>query len=201
MSMKKTMIWAQVMLRFPNLAFAAIDTTSLDDDADIVRLTLVDKQGTVLIDRFIQPQRQPGQANTAYTGITNEQLLAAPSLAEVWDEIQAAFQGRYILAYGFSFLVQHLRENANASDLAPITLIGACLMDRAQSYYQSLVSLRLAELCRRIEHPLPQPATALDRLAAQRALLIAMSQGVSEAPEPRQTADAPKSDEDDDHPF
>jgi len=180
MNTNATIAWAQAMLDFPNLTFAAIDTTGLEDDADIIRIALMDGQGTLLSDRLIQPQRQPGQANTAYTGITNEQFVSAPPLADVWDELQTALRGRYILAYGLAFLAQRLRENANAYGLSPLTLIGSCLMDRAKSYYQSPISLRLTEVCRRIGYPLPQPATAFDRLAAQRVLLIAMSQGRSD---------------------
>lgn len=135
----------------------------------------MDGQGTVLCDRLIHPQRHRGQANTLYTGIPLENLLTAPHLAGIWDEIQTAFRGRYILAYGLRFLAQHLRENASFCGLPPFMLIGSCLMDCATSYYQTPTSLRLTEVCRRIGHPFPQPATALDRLFAQRALVIAMS--------------------------
>jgi len=180
MNTNATRAWAQALLDFPNLTFAAIDTTGLEDDADIIRIALMDGQGTLLSDRLIQPLRQPGQANTAYTGITNEQFLNALPLADVWNELREAFRGRYILAYGLLFLTQRLRENANAYRLPPLTLIGSCLMDRARFSYQAPTSLRLTEVCRRIGHALPQPATALDRLAAQRALLIAMSQGRSD---------------------
>lgn len=201
MNTNPTTAWAQAMLDFPNLTFAAIDTTGLEDDADIIRIALVDGQGALLFDHLIQPQRQPGQANTAYTGITNEYLLAAPTLADVWDEVRAAFRGRYILTYGLLFLAQRLRENASAYGLPPLTLIGSCLMDRAKYYYQSPTNLRLANVCRRIGYLLPQPATILDRLAAQRVLLVAMSQGVTDITQTRPATDSTEPDEDDEHPF
>jgi hypothetical protein len=171
-------IWAERMLAFPHLAFLVLDTTGTQQDADIIRIVVADGEGATLFDRVIAPQRQPGRANTQYTGITLLQIHEAPRLADVWNELAETLAGRVVLAYGYDFAVNRLRENAAHYDLAPIAITGECLMIRAKDYFESSTSLKLQNVCYRIGHELAQPATALDRVAGQLAFLQAMSQAV-----------------------
>jgi DNA polymerase III alpha subunit (gram-positive type) len=168
--------WATRMLAY-RLAVMVVDTTSINRDADIIRITVGDRKGSALFDRVIRPERQPGQANTNYTGIARELVLAAPSLAEVWNDLQAVLEGRYVLAYGFDFLQTRLNENAAHYGLQRLQLSGGeCLMLRVKHYYNSDANPKLADICRRIGHEMPQPATTLDRLSAQLLLLRAMNE-------------------------
>src|SRR5579884_690156 len=171
--------WANALLHFPNLVFFVIDSTGIRPESDIIRVHLSDIAGNPVFDRIIRPQRQPGQANTSYTGITSAQLSTSPTLTNIWDALEAALVGRYVLAYNWEFLMERLRENALHYQLTPVYPIGECLMNRASNYYCTAMALKLADVCGRIGHTLPQPATALDRAAGQRALLQAMAQGIT----------------------
>lgn len=168
--------WATRMLAY-RLAVVIVDTTSVARDADIIRVTVGDRKGSALFDRVIRPVRQEGQSNTTYTGIARELVLAAPTLTEVWPDLLTVLEGRYVLAYGFDFLVTKLNENATHYGLQPLKLAGGeCLMLRAKHYYSGESNPKLADLCRRVGHEMPQPATTLDRLYAQLLLLRAMSE-------------------------
>ncbi len=89
--------WANALLHFPNLVFFVIDSTGIRPESDIIRVHLSDIAGNPVFDRIIRPQRQPGQANTSYTGITSAQLSTSPTLTNIWDALEAALVGRYVL--------------------------------------------------------------------------------------------------------
>ena len=171
-------VWAERMLAFPHLALLVIDSTGVQDDSDVIRVVVADGTGTILLDRIVAPGRQVGRANTPYTGLTREQVLSAPRLSDIWPDLQSALSGRVTLAYGYDFAVKRLQENARHYRLERLAMTGDCIMERAKSYYGSTTPLKLAEVCYRIGHHLPQPATAPDRVAAQIAFLQAMSKGI-----------------------
>jgi hypothetical protein len=171
-------VWAERMLAFPHLALLVIDSTGVQDDSDVIRVVVADGTGALLLDRIVAPGRQRGRANTTYTGITREQVNAAPTLADIWPDLQNVLAGRVTIAYGYDFAMRRLHENARHYHLDRLPLTGDCIMEHAKSYYGSSNSLKLADVCYRVGYQLPQPATAPDRVAAQIAFLQAMSKGV-----------------------
>lgn len=174
--------WASAVLKFPNLAFVVLDTTGVDDDSDIIRVLVADREGRSLFDHLVKPQRQQ-HANTFYTGIEKAQLDAAPLLSDLWPFIEADLAGHYVLAYNLNFVERRLEENAEHYDLPKITFIGEDLQDRARLYWtHNYYPPKLVDICQRIGHQLPQPSTAPDRAAGQHALLQAMSQGIINVP-------------------
>ena len=178
--------WAQALLAFPNLAFLEVDTDGLGTDADILRIALVDQSGTMLYDQLLQPRRPLSPKIAHLTGITPDMLAQAPTLAEVWRSpaFVAAFAGRYVLSFNLEFDSGKLAESATRYELPPLPLVGECLMLRAQEYYGASYYPKLADLCQRLGHPLPEhpQQDALDRARGQVQLLRAMAQGVTHAP-------------------
>lgn len=174
--------WARAVMALPNLTFLVLDTTGVDDDSDIIRVYAADWLGQKIFDCFVKPGRYQ-YANTEYTGITGEQIDAAPTLTEVWTFVQAALTGRYVLAYNLQFVRNRLGENAEHYGLSSFALIGDDLQEKARSYFGEYYPPKLVNLCKRIGHTLPQPATAPDRVAGQLALLKAMSQGITDKPD------------------
>ncbi len=178
--------WALAALELPTLAFLEIDTDGLYADADILRISLVDRAGAVLYDQLVQPRRPLSPKIARITGITPDMLEHAPRLPEVWrsSEFAAAFVGRYLLSFNLEFDSGKLAENAARYHLPPLPLIGECLMLRTQEYYGAGLYPKLADLCQRLGHPLPEPPQqdALDRARGQVQLLRAMSQGIIYAP-------------------
>ncbi len=194
--------WAQAVLAFPNLAFLEVDTDGLHSDADILRIVLVDRGGTPLYAQLFKPRRPLTRQITHLTAIHQEMVQDAPLLADAWQHITSTFVGHYVLSYNLEFDQTKLRENAERYGLFPLTMIGACLMQRAQAYAGSYSYPRLATLCANIGFPLPDPPdqTAFDRVVGQIHLLEAMAQGitaVSASQEPLQH----EQDERDDDPF
>ena len=173
--------WAQAVLAFPNLAFLEVDTDGLQSDADILRIVLVDKSGEPLYAQTFRPRQPLTHQITYLTAIHQEMVEDAPQLAEAWEHITSAFAGRYILSYNLEFDQTKLHENAERYSLAPLTVIGACLMQQAQAYAGSYTYPKLATLCATIGFPLPDHPhqTAFDRVRGQMHLLEAMAAGIT----------------------
>jgi hypothetical protein len=192
--------WAKAVLQLPNLVFLVLDTTGVDDDSDIIRVYLADRQGEWLFDRLVKGGRWQ-HANTLYTGIAQEQVDAAPSLVDLWPHIQANLVGCYVLAYNLTFVRSRLDENATHYQLPGITLIGDDLQEKARVYWGEYYPPKLVKLCQRIGHTLPSPATAPDRVAGQLALLKAMSQGITDVASVKVGAAVEEAFEPEDNPF
>jgi len=180
--------WAQALLAFPNLAFLEVDTDGLYEDADILRVLLVDKRGTPLYDQTFKPRRPIDRHITHLTALTPDMLEVAPRLADEWERVTQAFAGRYILSFNLEFDQSKLRENAERYGLIPITIIGACLMEAARTYFRRPAYPKLAAVCAQIMFPLPDhpDRDAFDRVRGQIHLLEAMAQGITNVPAPEQ---------------
>jgi DNA polymerase III epsilon subunit-like protein len=195
--------WAQAAQRLPNLTFLEVDTDGLTSDADIIRVVLLDKDGTTLYARTIKPRRSITERTTDLTAIRQEDVEHAPTFAEVWESLSAALQGRYILSFSLSFDLDKLRENAERCGVEPVTVIGACLMLTSQHYFHQYSYPKLADLCQHIGFPLPDRPrqNAWDRARGQIHLLEAMSQGITFVQEKPKPTEIDEADEEDEHPF
>lgn len=182
--------WAKAVLAFPNLVFCVIDTTGIENDADVLRLYTMDLYGFTGKSLLIHSKRYPGQLNTEWTGISNEMMETASELPEVWPDIAEALKGKFVLAFNLSFIQRQLGESAEHYKLEPFYILGTCLQQAAKLYFQRLgftgVGLSLQEACRRIGHIVPDKPNAEARAIAQLALLRAMAEGVTSKPAPSQ---------------
>jgi DNA polymerase III epsilon subunit-like protein len=195
--------WAQAVLALPNLAFLEVDTDGLYSDAEILRIVLLEKDGTPIYTQLFKPHRPLTERIAYLTAISPEMLAQAPPLAEEWERVIQAFAGRYILSFNLEFDQSRLRDNAEHDGLTPVAVIGDCLMLRAETYYEAYSYPRLSDLCTRIGFPLPEHPRqdAYDRARGQIHLLEAMAQGITRLPVPAADREDAPVDQDDDDPF
>lgn len=200
----KDAVWARDMLGKANMALLEVDTDGLAFDAALLRVVLLDAQQRVLFDTFIRPKQMPSRELLSITGIAQTDLDNAPTFAEVWPKIHAALTGKHLVSYGRDFDIGKLEHHAG-QDMPFVAT--SCLMEKATSYFQSTSFLRLAELCWRVGHPLPERPnqTALDRAVGQLRVLKAMANGFTTLPTPITHTASPVSTEagefDEEHPF
>jgi DNA polymerase III epsilon subunit-like protein len=195
--------WAQAVRQLPNLAFLELDTDGLSDDADMIRVVLRGSDGSTLYAQTIQPRRPISEKITALTAVRPEEVEHAPPFAQIWPDLRAALQGRYVLSYNLPFDRDKLRQNAERCGVEPVALIGECLMQRSQQYFHHASYPKLADLCRRIGFPLPDhpQQNAWDRARGQIHLLEAMSQGITAGRGEPQRLDVDDGEEDEEPPF
>lgn len=176
------MDWARAVLAMPNLRFLVIDTTGVDNKAEIIRLLVMDRYGNVTFDHYVYPERHEMSmaANTAHTGIDADTLNQyAESLSALWHNFSEAVTGHYVLAYNLEFIVGRLEENAKYHNLEPLFLIGDDLQEKARRFFEPIryYPLKLSVCCERIGYHLPTPASASERALGQLAVLRAMAEG------------------------
>src|SRR5260221_11746606 len=69
---ERSIRWAQSVQQLPNLAFLEFDTVGLSANADIIRVVLLDKDGTTLYAQTIKPRRPLSKTSTAPTSVAQE---------------------------------------------------------------------------------------------------------------------------------
>jgi DNA polymerase III epsilon subunit-like protein len=176
--------WAQALLAFPNLAFLEVDTDGLREDADILRVLVLDKHGTPLHDQIFQPRRSLVARIIHVTALTPDMVEHAPRISDEWERLAQALAGRYVVSFNLDFDQSKLRENAERYQLTPLSIIGTCLMLASQTYFQRDAYPKLETLCAQIGFPLPEHPhqDALHRARGQLHLLEAMAQGITNVP-------------------
>jgi DNA polymerase III epsilon subunit-like protein len=189
--------WAQALLAFPNLAFLEVDTDGLNEDADILRIVLVDNSGTTRYDQTFKPPLPIDRHITHLTALTLDMVEDAPRLVDEWERVTSAFAGHYILSYNLEFDQTKLRENAERYRLPPLTVVGTCFMQQAQAYFGGSTYPKLATLCAKIGFPLPDhpSQTAFDRVRGQMHLLEAMAQGITSSSSSHETPQHEQNDD------
>jgi hypothetical protein len=186
--------WAEDILSMRDLAILVIDTTSLNDNADIIRFYAIDASGELLLDIVVQPQRER-DPNTAYTGISQQEIDQAPTLAEAWERIMRDLKGCFVVSFNFSFLEDRLNDNIAHYGLPRLPFRAEDLMEQAKSYFNiQRYGYKLSDCCARIGHTLPSPALAPDRAAGCLEFLKAMANGITNVSTPV-TADMPLLDD------
>ena len=202
--------WAQAVAAMPNLRFLEIDTTGLDAEDEICRFTLVDGFGQIVYDSHIRPtSRLLTKEASRINGIQISDLEQAPTLSEVWEDVQDALLGIYVVSFNLEWDLKQLSQAARRYQLAPLAVVGDCLQRRATQYYHREYYLSLAELCARAGHPLPDPPaqTSIDRAWGQYHFLQAMASAITDVRPPKPPAAASVITDDDDpddldsHPF
>ena len=170
-----SVLQARAILAQPSLAYMEVDTTGVQQGAEIIRFLLVDAQSQVLVDLFVRPEAHVPPQISKLTGITQEQVSQSPRLPDIWSTIAEAVVGRHIVSYGLDFDKGKLHERAQELGVLPPAIIGSCLQELARQYFCLDSYVSLSDLCIRIGFPPPERSTALDRALGQMHLLSAIA--------------------------
>ena len=173
--------WAKELLSMPNLAFLEVDTTGLYEEDEIIRILLVDRNGNSIFQTFLCPDRPVTKQISYITGITDDDLMLAPVLSDVWEQVANVLTEKYILSFNLEFDIGMLEAATKRYDLKMPPVVGECLMLKAMGYSGLDSYSKLSDLCAYIGNPLPDypHRTALDRAEGQIVLLRAMSKGIA----------------------
>jgi DNA polymerase-3 subunit epsilon len=116
--------------------FLDTETTGLDPVAEIIEISLVDTDGSVLLDRLVRPTRRIPLEAIQVHGIWNEMVQAAPSWPEVWQDIEPLLAGRTVGIYNAEFDLRMLRQSHAAHGLSwqPPGFSSFCIMKLYAQY-------------------------------------------------------------------
>lgn len=130
--MNSTIQWARQMLE---VAFVCdSETTGLSETAEAVELSIVRAKDRAVIFNSLLRASQPCEKGAADVhGITPDQIARAPRPVDVWPEIQAAVNGKIVIAYNAKFDERILKSTAAIHRLDPLVCTWECLMLRTMS--------------------------------------------------------------------
>lgn len=128
----------QALKKLDNFLILDTETTGVGKDAEVCELAIVNyKDGQVLFNSLLRPYNLDGYDNSkarTMTGITMRQLLNAPTLPDVWEEVVNILQWNHITAFNADFDLRMIRNSAWKWGLQAPTLYATCLMKIATAF-------------------------------------------------------------------
>jgi DNA polymerase III subunit epsilon len=105
-----------------------LETTSLD--GVVCEIGVVNPDGSVLFESLVNPECPVAPLARAKHGITDEELVAASILPQIWQELQEALHDRAVLvAYNADFDRERLTQSARRYSLQVLTQDWQCAME------------------------------------------------------------------------
>ncbi|MFC5402353.1 exonuclease domain-containing protein [Cohnella soli] len=111
-------------------AYAVLDveTTALDDDAEIVEIAVVALDGAVLYQSLVRPLNPIPPEATAIHGITDEMVAGAPRWTDVWPDVRRLFVDRIALIYNDDFDTRMVYQACMQHHLPAGIIASKCVM-------------------------------------------------------------------------
>jgi|TARA_B100001964_G_scaffold164201_1_gene180240 DNA polymerase-3 subunit epsilon len=84
--------------------FLDTETTGLHPPRDkLVEVAIIDLNGNVLLNTLVNPGREIGSEAIAIHHITDDMVATAPTLEQLWPEIQDIVRGSHLIIYNSAF--------------------------------------------------------------------------------------------------
>lgn len=112
------------------------ETTGLGTDAEIVEISIIDRDGTDLFTSLVRPTMPILPELTAIHGIDNAMVRNAPTWADVHDCVMHLFSNRRIAIYNADYDLRMLRQCSQAAGcrLPDLSRQSKCVMQIYSKY-------------------------------------------------------------------
>ena len=159
------------------------ETTGLDRSAEVIEISIVDFDGSLLLNSLVRPtQSIPLDARRIH-GIDDEMVSSAPTWPVLWTQLRDIFYGRTIAAYNAPFDLKMMqqthqryrlpwREALNMLDVLPLYSDYRGVWD---PYRRSMKYFKLEEAGRFFHIPLPNAHRSAADALLTRAVLHSMA--------------------------
>jgi len=87
------------------------ETTGTGPNDGIIEITVIDHDGSVLVDSLVKPVAKISPGARAVHGITNEMVIDAPRWDKVWRDVEAAIINRAVGIYNADFDLRMMRQS------------------------------------------------------------------------------------------
>lgn len=150
-------LWAYDLLSLshPLVLILDTETTGFGEDAEIIEIALLDKNGEVYLNSLVQCQQEsiPQEAMRIHR-IHKSMLRNAPTFPQVWRELAPLLSSHEVVIYNADYDVRMLRQTAKRYKLELPAMQVHCLMQRYSSYVgqasthsEGYRTMRLAAAC------------------------------------------------------
>jgi DNA polymerase-3 subunit epsilon len=87
------------------------ETTGLNASDEIVEISIVDHDGTMLLETLVKPSRPIPAEATAIHGITNEDVQSSRAWPIIWTQVKPLLSGRVVVIYNDDFDTRMMRQS------------------------------------------------------------------------------------------
>jgi len=94
-----------------NPVYLDTETTGLNANDEIVEISIVDHDGTLLLETLVKPSRPIPAEATAIHGITNEDVQSSRAWPIVWTLVRPLLTGRVVVIYNDDFDLRMMRQS------------------------------------------------------------------------------------------
>ena len=136
--------WARHLVRRDDWLVIDLETTGLDENAEIVEAAVVGPGGDTLFDAVVRPRTPPDPATSRVHGLTAATLDGAAPYERVHGVLETIMGGRLVIAYNAAFDRQVLAHTCQVAGLPPIGCTWDCAMLRYEQWRGFHASLATA---------------------------------------------------------
>ncbi len=87
------------------------ETTGLNRSDEIIEISIVDDDGSVLLESLVKPSQPIPPDSTRVHGITNEDVQNARAWPVIWPQIRSVLFGRLIVFYNEEFDMRMMQQS------------------------------------------------------------------------------------------
>ena len=112
-------LWAHELISgtYGDWVILDTETTGLGKQAQIVELTVISQERSILIDTLIKPTCSISPQATAIHGITNEMVQAAPTFPQIFEQLCQVIADKWVIIYNARFDCSRLKYQAHLHQL------------------------------------------------------------------------------------
>ncbi|MBT6356665.1 MAG: 3'-5' exonuclease [Chloroflexi bacterium] len=117
--------------------FLDTETTGTESSDQIVEISIVDWDGSVLLDSLTKPTKRISPGASKVHGINDILLINAPTWPQIWSEVQDALNGRVLAIYNAKFDLRMMQQTCAATDVHwhPPYAEDFCVMELFAQYF------------------------------------------------------------------
>lgn len=104
------------------------ETTGLDETAEIVEISVIDRQGNALMDTLIKPYAAIPEQARAIHGISNDDVEVAPWWSEVADDFERIINGKRVIIYNAGYDTRIIDQTARLGGVPSPIYESSCAM-------------------------------------------------------------------------
>lgn len=126
--------------------FLDTETTGVNSSAEICEISIIDYDGTVLLDSLIRPINPIPEKLVEFHGISNEMVKDAPTFAQIKKSLDSVLKDRLVIIYNKVFDERMLLQSAKLSgaEWQPLPQV-ECLMLLYSQFKETKKWLKLVD--------------------------------------------------------
>jgi DNA polymerase-3 subunit epsilon len=107
---EKAAFWARSLLDRMDWVLLDTETTGISAQDEIVQIAVLSPQEDILLNTLVRPTQSIPPQSTAIHGITDADVVDAPSFPEVFEKLQTITAGKTVIIYNAQFDLRLIRQ-------------------------------------------------------------------------------------------